>query len=117
MDSNSQLKKAYKALTEKVVYGVNASSIMDFLFAAEVLTDADYRDLCHDPDGPQKTRSLLAILHTAVHPAAFTTLHEAIKRQAAHGFLANEIDNYCTQLTEVTSAAAKPEQKGKITNK
>ena len=116
MDSNRQLKKAYKALIKKVVESVNANSVIDLLLEAEVLTDADYRDLCHVPDGSQKMRSLMALLLTAGHPAAFIELHEAIKKQKPYDWLAKEVDNICTQQSDAISAAAKPEQKGKITD-
>ena len=116
MDSNSQLKKAYRALTNTIVKSVNANAIIDLLLEAEVLTDADYRDLCHVPDGSQKMRSLMALLLTAGHPAAFIELHEAIKKQKPYDWLAKEVDNICTQQNDVTSAAAKPEPKGKFTD-
>ena len=116
MDSNNQLKEAYKSLNEKVVYSVIADDVMDFLFQSGVLPETKYSDLCHTPNGPQQTRLLMVFLHTAGHPEAFIKFHEAIiARKLSHEWLAKEVDNICRQQTDAVSAAAKPEQKGKIT--
>ena len=116
MDSNSQLKEAYKSLNEKVVYSVSANDVLHFLFQSGVLPPTKYSDLCERPDGSQKTGLLMAFLHAVGHPEAFIKFHEAIKRQVSYDWLEKEVDNICTQQTEAKSAAAKPEQKGKITD-
>ena len=118
MDSNSQLKEAYRSLNEKVVFIVNAHDVMLFLFQSGVLTATKYSDLCERPDGSQKTGLLMGFLHTVGHPEAFIKFHEAIKRQASYEWLTKEVDNICTQQKDVISAVpmCKPEQKGRITD-
>ena len=64
MDSNSRLKEAYRSVNEKVVYSVSANDVLDFLFQSGVLPAAEYRDLSHARDGPEKTRLLMAFLHS-----------------------------------------------------
>ena len=54
MDSNSRLKEAYRSVNEKVVYSVSANDVLDFLFQSGVLPAAEYRDLSHARDGPEK---------------------------------------------------------------
>ena len=39
--SNNQLKEAYRNLNTKVVFGINANSVIDFLFEAGNLSGAD----------------------------------------------------------------------------
>ena len=58
----------------------------------------------------------MAFLHTVGHPEAFIKFHEAIiARKVSYEWLAKEVDNICRQQTDAVSAAAKPEQTGKIT--
>lgn len=112
MDSNNQLKEAYRTLNKKVVYGINADSVIDSLFSAGVLSETDNRDLIQISDARQKTRQLLALLQTSGNPAAFVKLHEAIKEDGAYGWLANEIENLQIHSTDVAMAVAKTEKPG-----
>ena len=117
MDLNSQLKEAYRSINQKVVYNVSAHDVMPFLFQSSVLPETKNADLCEGPDGSKRTELLMAFLHTSGHPEAFIKFHEAIKNHdTSYDWLTKEVDNICTQLTDVISAAAKPAQKGKITD-
>jgi Caspase recruitment domain len=110
--SNNQLKEAYRNLNTKVVSGINANSVIDFLFEAGILSDADYHEVCNKPEGPQKTRSLMALLHNRGHPTAFVKLHEVVKKEEAYRWLAKEAEVLIRPETVVIPAAAKAEQKG-----
>jgi hypothetical protein len=111
MDANSKLKEAYRSLNDIVVACVSPSDIVDSMFAAGILPTAKYSELCYVPDGPPRTRLLMAFLYMAGHPAAFTKLHETIKKQKPYDWLTEEIDKVCARLTD----AAKPEQQDKFT--
>ena len=95
MDYNSKLKGAYKTLGDKVVVTINADFVIDFLFAAGVLSDADYHELTYTDDRRLKTRRLMALLHNSQHPEAFVKLHEAIKKETAYQWLVKQIDDLC----------------------
>ena len=45
MAANSQLKRAFKRMTRKVVANVNAMTVFDHLFENDVIGDADNQEL------------------------------------------------------------------------
>lgn len=93
MNLNKELQGAYTTHTENVVHAINASSIIDFLFGAKVLGADDYYLLTVISERKEKTRRLLALLHTSRHPEAFVKLHEAIKKESAYDWLVKQIDD------------------------
>jgi hypothetical protein len=113
MDSNSDLRKAYTSLTKDVVDALNADSVVDFLFAAGVLSAADYDVLSEITERKKKTRKLLALLHSARHPAAFVKLHEAIKTDTAYGWLTKQIEDLKISLKGASDNASKHVERGK----
>ena len=94
MASNEDLKSVFVELHEKVVKSVNADSVIDFLFAAKVLSDADYSALndSSNTGRVEKMRRLMAFLHSSAHPEAFVKLRQAINKEDAYEFLINDIN-------------------------
>jgi hypothetical protein len=93
MASNDQLRETYRDLHEEVVDALNADSVLDFLFAAKVLSAADLSSLVEMSNGTKKTRKLMSLLHKSRNPAAFIKLHEAIKKEKAYAWLAEKVDD------------------------
>jgi hypothetical protein len=114
MDSNDELQKIYKSLNTKVVDTINANDVIDFLFAADVLSNADYHLLTDISERMKKTRKLLALLHSGNHPEAFIKLHEAIKKQAAYGWLAKQVDDLRTSSKGAASNASTDVEQGEV---
>lgn len=115
MDLNDELQEAYTALTESVVDAINADSVIDFLFAAKVLSAADYGLLNDISERKKKTRKLLVLLHTGRHPQAFIKLHEAIKRESAYIWLMKKIDDLRMPSKMAASGPSKRVGKGILT--
>jgi hypothetical protein len=111
--SNQQLKGAYKALSERVLQGINANSVVIYLFSKNVLSDEDNYKFACMAESPDKTRQLMALLHYRGNPNAFTTLHEAIKKETSYSWLVEEIENQCKQLTGTMSAAVESNGKNR----
>lgn len=114
MDSNDELQKIYKSLNTKVVDTINANDVIDFLFAADILSNADYHLLTDISERMNKTRKLLVLLHSGNHPKAFIKLHEAIKKQAAYGWLAKQVDDLRTSSKGAASNASTDEEQGEL---
>jgi hypothetical protein len=106
MDRNKQLKEAYTVLYESVLVAIHPDSVIDFLFAAKVLSAADNLVLSEVEGYANKTRQLLALLHARGHPEAFVKLHAAIKREESYKWLVKQIDDHCKRSGDAISAAA-----------
>jgi hypothetical protein len=106
MDRNKQLKEAYTVLYENVQTAINPVSVIGFLFAAKILSDADNLKLSEVEGDMNKTCQLLALLHARGHPEAFIKLHEALNRDESYEWLVKQIDDRCKKSECATSAAA-----------
>jgi hypothetical protein len=93
--SNEDLKKAFKELNVKVIKAVNADFSGDYLFSVDVLDYNDYLKLCYITQRSEKTRTLLALLHSGQHPQAFIALRQALAHDKAYQHVVNEIDAHC----------------------
>ena len=104
--SNDILKRVFNKLHSTVVNTINASSVIDRLFTAEVISDADMNDLDHISNPLEKCRRLMSILHNRKHPRAFIELRQAIYNDVTVNWLVKEIDEKCRLLA---SAPAQPQ--------
>lgn len=106
MDRNKQLKEAYILFNENVQIAINPQSVIGYLFAAKVLSDADNLKLTEVEGDLNKSRQLLALLHARGHPEAFIKLHEAIKKEQSYEWLVKQIDDQCKISEGATSTDA-----------
>jgi hypothetical protein len=112
MPTNDELREAYTAHNKDVVDAINADSVVDFLFAAKVLSGADY-DLLNDiQERKRKTRKLMSLLHNGKHPEAFIKLHEAIKSDDAYSWLAEKVDDLIVSSKGAACTASKHAENG-----
>jgi len=97
MSLNDRLRVAFKSLHEDVVKVVNANSVIDSLFAQDILTDDDYLELSQMPTAVSKMRYLMSILHIRQNQNAFIKLRETLNRERAYAFLVEKIDGLCAE--------------------
>jgi hypothetical protein len=105
MDQNKQLKEAYAKLSENVMIN-DTDSVVGFLLAEKVLSDAGGMKLTETEGDLNKTRQLIALLHACRHPEAFVRLHEAVKRDKSNVWLVKQIDGLCIASQGAASALA-----------
>lgn len=101
MASNDELKEVFQKLSETVVEWIDASSVIDHLFAANVLDVTDYDEVAknYDKQGTAaQTRKLLSLLHLRNHPKAFVELREAIAKKPTNQHVTDDIDKCYREL-------------------
>jgi hypothetical protein len=113
MTFNDQLKTAYRTLHAKVVETVDADSAVDHLAAAGILSPADTLELTGINERMEKTRQLLAILHSVGRSESFIQLHEAIKKVEAYSHLIEEIEKLCGAQTSAAPFSVSAIRTGK----
>ena len=104
--SNDIMEEVFQDLHLSVVNNINASPVIDRLFAAKVISDADINNLNPINHPLQKCRHLLNILHNRKHPRAFIELRQAIHDEDTYDWLVEEIDEKYKLLA---SASAQPQ--------
>jgi len=100
---------AFRRLHDKVVHGVNVSSVTDYLFSVGVISADDYHTFVHvSPVVPpvEQCRRLMSILYTSGNPAAFVELREALSKEMAYRWLVNQVDEQFEQI--VASSRSEP---------
>ena len=102
--SNDILEEVFQELHLTVVNTINASSVIDRLFSAKVISRADMNDLDHINNSLEKCRQLLNILHNRKHPRAFIELRQAIHEEVTVKWLVEEIDEKFQLLASASAA-------------
>ena len=93
-----------------VVTDINASDVIDFLFAAKVLSPADSLSLQEINGRCERARKLMLTLHLRAHKEAFIKLHEVIKRHETYNYLVEKIEDKAAKIDKADRArkTAKP---------
>jgi Caspase recruitment domain len=97
--SNDILRKAFQQLTSKINNTVDCDSVIDQLFAADVISSDQYGELNKDIDRVSKTRRLIGMIHASKHPAAFVILRQVLYKLKDYRSLAEEIDRQYYSLS------------------
>jgi hypothetical protein len=112
-DSNTVIKAKFQKLHLHVI-DLNLSSVVDYLFANNVIGADDMRHLHYMQDVTGKSRSLMALLQTTHHHKAFVNLRLAIKEEPAYSWLVEELDNL--QLGTDEPDQPEPQQQPQLGN-
>jgi len=95
MDDNELLKDKFQKLHTELV-GQNLSAVVDWLFAAQVISAENMEDLNESTGAAgwssAKSRRLLTLLHRSGHPRAFTELRLALCEQGVMKFIVEKLD-------------------------
>ena len=75
---NEALKQVFKRLNAMIVREVNPDSVIDELFANDVISGDDYDELSNISDRKDRFRKLFVLLHRSSHPEAFIQLRLAL---------------------------------------
>ena len=104
MYSNAKLRVAFQQLNETAVQTIDANSAADFLFESSVLAASDCRKLSEIPSETDRSRHLLALLHTRSHPFAFVKMREALSKETAHAWFVEAVDDRCAKIDSLPPA-------------
>ena len=96
MDDDS-LVQAFRKLNARIIREVNPESIIDELFAKNIIESDDYRNLSNDPDPRSRCRKFMSLLYCSSRPEAFIHLREALLDEYPE--IVDEIDKQRTSLT------------------
>ena len=92
---NEALKKAFRNLQERITRElVNPDSIIDELFAHEIISAQDYNDLYNVADASGRCRKFFGLLHLSSHPETFVQLRDALRND--YPKIVEEIDKQLT---------------------
>jgi len=94
---NEALKEVIKSLHIKITKDVNPDNAIDWLYSKKIVSDSDYRDLCHVSDSRKRCRNFLSLLHLSSHPQTFIELRLALVDE--YSWIVAEIDEQLTSLT------------------
>jgi len=75
---NEALKQVFETLNEKIISEVDPDSVIDELFAKDVITDGDYDELSDAKGRKDRCRKLFELLYRSSHPEAFIQLRLAL---------------------------------------
>ena len=89
---NEALMHVFKNLNAKIIREVNPDSVIDQLFANDIITVDDYNGLSNVPDPKVRCRKLCVLLHRSSHPETFIHLREAL--QDEYPEIVDEIDKH-----------------------
>lgn len=104
MLTNDNLRAAYARYHEMVVTDINAGDVIDFLFAAKVLSAADSLSLSEISGRCERARRLMLILHLRSHKEAFIKLHDAIKKHESYIYLVEKIEDRVARIDKAARA-------------
>lgn len=90
---NAELKAKFRQLHPQLI-GLNLSSVIDELFAEEVISDDDNNELANITNKTEKSRRLMALLHKSGHLDAFVKLRQAIANVPAYSWLIDRLDRF-----------------------
>jgi len=94
---NEALKQVFKTLNAKIIREVDPDSVIDELFAKDVITERDYDELSNVLDRKDRCRKLFVLLHRSSHPETFIQLRRALLDE--YPGIVDEIDKQRTSLT------------------
>ena len=94
---NEGLKKAFRGLQPKIIRDVDPDTVMDVLYAKEIISAEHNNSLCDIPDPRNRCRKLLTILHLSSHPQTFIILREALLEE--YPSIIEEIDKQLPSKT------------------
>ena len=103
---NEALMQAIKSLHTKITNGVNPDNAIDVLHSKNIISNGDYRLLCHVFDSRKRCRDFMSLLHLSSHPQTFIELRLALVDE--YSWIVDEIDE---QLASLTAQQQQPHQR------
>jgi len=95
--ANEILQKIFREMQPQIV-GIDPNSIMDALYAENVIGIDDLDRLRHSfPTPRERSRELLSLLHNSPHPQAFIRLRLALLDE--YSWIVDQIDKKLPLLT------------------
>jgi len=105
---NEALKQAFMTLQAKITDEVHPDSVIDQLFANEIISAEHCKDLWDVPDPKTRCGEFIALLHHSSHPAAFIQLRLALLND--YPGIVNEIDKQLTSQTTLQQQQQQQQQ-------
>jgi len=94
---NEALKQVFRNLNAKIIKEVSPDSVIDKLFARNLITADDVNKLSRISDPKVRCGDLLCLLQSSSHPETFIQLREALVKE--HLEIVDEVNEQLTSLT------------------
>ena len=95
---NEVLKQAFRVLQPMITRDVDPDTVMDVLYANEIISATFNNSLCEIPDPKNRCRKLLLQLHLSPHPRTFVILREALRDE--YPSIVDEIDQQVDLISQ-----------------